>query len=104
MFAGEAVAPHVISINTQSVKDSDIHASYIIYTSNKHTTSQWTSMRRTLACVLAAEANVCRLTQNEQRELQNRMEKKQMKEFMNVSRRSITLPLELMAQTKCVIS
>lgn len=25
-----------------------------------------------------------RLTQNEQRELQNRMEKKQMKEFMNV--------------------
>ena len=26
-----------------------------------------------------------RLTQNEQRELQNRMEKKQMKEFMNVS-------------------
>lgn len=26
----------------------------------------------------------CRLTQNEQRELQNRMEKKQMKEFMNV--------------------
>lgn len=27
---------------------------------------------------------VRRLTQNEQRELQNRMEKKQMKEFMNV--------------------
>lgn len=35
-----------------------------------------------------------RLTQNEQRELQNRMEKKQMKEFMNVSRHSIALTSE----------
>jgi len=102
MFAGEAAAPHVISINTQSVEDTDTHVSYIIFTRNIHTTPQWTSKRRKSACVLAAETNANRLTQNEQRELQNRMEKKQMKEFMNVSRPSIVLSSELMAQAKCM--
>lgn len=82
--------------------DADRHVSYFICTNNLYVPSEWTSTCQGQACVSAAEANVHRLTQNEQRELQNRMEKKQMKEFMNVSRRSIALSSELIIQAKCM--
>jgi ribosomal protein S20 len=52
--------------------------------------------------VLASESNVRRLTQNEQRELQNRMEKKQMKEFMNVRSLSTASPLAVMHASSLV--
>jgi hypothetical protein len=67
-----------------------------------NTLSKWTSMSCTRPRLPPVAANpAARLSQNEARELQNRMEKKQMKEFMNVSRPALDPHPSPVAELTC---